>query len=292
MMNIESGAVLPGKKDRTMITKESPIGVIDSGIGGFSVARKVQKLMPHENLLYLGDGANTPYGNHSAEEILTMTRYMLRFMEDHGVKALLVACNTISCVIGQCEGEVSCPTFNAVQVGAEAAARLSVDKIGVISTVFTHNSRCYPEGILARSPKKLVVLSCGCPDLARLVEHNLGDPAGMAEVEADLRLEMDGIVREGIQCCVLGCTHYPLLRSTLRRLMGEDVVLVNPAYETAIELKQLLEERGLERDGAEALQGEKYQFFVSDLAEKFTSFATSILPNEVKETRKIDIENY
>ena len=72
MMNIESGAVLPGKKDRTMITKESPIGVIDSGIGGFSVARKVQKLMPHENLLYLGDGANTPYGNHSAEEILTM----------------------------------------------------------------------------------------------------------------------------------------------------------------------------------------------------------------------------
>ena len=91
---------------------------------------------------------------------------------------------------------------------------------------------------------------------------------------------------------VLGCTHYPLLRSTLRRLMGEDVVLVNPAYETAIELKQLLEERGLERDGTEPLQGEKYQFFVSDLAEKFTSFATSILPNEVKETRKIDIENY
>ena len=71
-----------------MITKESPIGVIDSGIGGFSVARKVQKLMPHENLLYLGDGANTPYGNHSAEEILTMTRYMLRFMEDHGVKPI------------------------------------------------------------------------------------------------------------------------------------------------------------------------------------------------------------
>ena len=95
-----------------------------------------------------------------------------------------------------------------------------------------------------------------------------------------------------IDTLVLGCTHYPLLRSTLRRLMGEDVVLVNPAYETAIELKQLLEERGLERDGAEPLRGEKYQFFVSDLAEKFTSFATSILPNEVKETRKIDIENY
>ena len=85
-----------------------------------------------------------------------MARYMFRFMEERHVKALLVACNTISCVIGQCEGEVSCPTFNAVQAGAEAAARLSADKIGVISTVFTHNSRCYPEQILARSPKKLV----------------------------------------------------------------------------------------------------------------------------------------
>ena len=82
-----------------MFSKESPIGIIDSGIGGFSVARKVQKLLPRENLVYLGDGANTPYGNHTAEEILTMTRYMLRFMEEKGVKALLVACNTISCLI-------------------------------------------------------------------------------------------------------------------------------------------------------------------------------------------------
>ena len=85
-----------------MFSKESPIGIIDSGIGGFSVARKVQKLLPRENLVYLGDGANTPYGNHTAEEILTMTRYMLRFMEEKGVKALLVACNTISCVIDRC----------------------------------------------------------------------------------------------------------------------------------------------------------------------------------------------
>ena len=91
---------------------------------------------------------------------------------------------------------------------------------------------------------------------------------------------------------MLGCTHYPLLRSTLGRLMGEDVTLVNPAYETAIELRRLLLERGLNRDPDAPEEGEKYQFFVSDLAEKFTNFATSILPNEVKETRKINIEEY
>ena len=79
---------------------------------------------------------------------------------------------------------MSCPTFNAVQAGADAVSRLDVDRVGVISTVFTHNSRCYPQRILAQSPKTLVVLSCDCPDLARLVEHNLGNPGGMAAVEA------------------------------------------------------------------------------------------------------------
>lgn len=136
-----------------MFHPSDPIGILDSGIGGFSVVRQVQRTLPGEELVYFGDGAHIPYGNHPEDKIVAMARYMFRFMEDHHVKALLVACNTISCVIGQCEGEVSCPTFNAVQAGAEAAARLSVDKIGVISTVFTHNSRCYPEGILARSPR-------------------------------------------------------------------------------------------------------------------------------------------
>ena len=95
----------------------------------------------------------------------------------------------------------------------------------------------------------------------------------------------------GIDTLIMGCTHYPLIRSTLRRLMGEDVTLVNPAYETAIELKGLLAEYDLTCD-LETAAGEKYQFYVSDMAEKFTAFATSILPNEVKETRKINIEEY
>ena len=91
---------------------------------------------------------------------------------------------------------------------------------------------------------------------------------------------------------MLGCTHYPLLRSTLRRLLGEEVILVNPAYETAVELRELLLHQNLNRKKDEADNKEKYQFFVSDLAEKFTSFATAILPGEVKETRKINIEEY
>jgi len=226
--------------------KNSPIGVLDSGIGGFSVARQLQRLLPEEDLLYFGDGAHIPYGNHSRQRIVTLARYMFDFMEQHRVKALLVACNTISCLIHACEDAVSCPTVNAVQAGADAAAELAADKVGVISTVFTHNSRCYPERILARSPGKRVVLSCGCPDLARLVEHNLGNPAGMAEVETNLRLELDGLVAEGIGCLVLGCTHYPLVEDSIRKLYP-GLPLIDPAEEMARSLKACLEERGLLR---------------------------------------------
>lgn len=95
-----------------------------------------------------------------------------------------------------------------------------------------------------------------------------------------------------VDTLVLGCTHYPLLRSTIKRLMGEDVTLINPAYETAIELKALLEKEDLICCPGVCQPEEKYQFYVSDLAEKFTNFASSILPRQVKETKKIDIENY
>lgn len=228
--------------------QDRPVGILDSGIGGFSVARQVQRLMPGEELLYLGDGAHIPYGNHREEEIVAMARYLFRFMEEHGVKALLVACNTISCVIDRCRQEVSCPVFNAIRAGADAVAGLPVEKVGVISTVFTHNSGAYPREILAQSPKKMVVLSCGCPDLARLVEHNLDDPAGMVQVEENLRQELDQMVlEEKIQCCVLGCTHYPLVADSIRRLYP-GLPLVDPAEEMARSLRGYLRAGGLERE--------------------------------------------
>lgn len=219
----------------------SPIGVLDSGIGGFSVVKRVQSLLPWEDLIYFGDGAHIPYGNHRAETIVAMARYMFQFMEDRGVKALLVACNTISCLSDRCVDLLSCPAFDAVQAGANAVARLEVNKVGVISTVFTHNVQVYPQKILALSPRKLVVLSCGCPDLARLVEHSLGDPAGMSQVDQDLRRELDQMVRaDRVDCCVLGCTHYPLVADRIHRLYP-GLPLIDPAEEMARALESYLE---------------------------------------------------
>lgn len=228
----------------TGYSKNSPIGILDSGIGGFSVVRQVQRLLPGEDLIYFGDGAHIPYGNHPRQRIIDMARYMFEFMEHRQVKALMIACNTISCLVDACQDAVSCPVLNAVQAGADAASRLDVGKVGVISTVFTHNSRCYPTKIQQKNPGKLVVLSCGCPDLARLVEHNLGNPVGMAEVEDNLRLELGDMVKEGIECLVLGCTHYPLVEDRIHKLYP-GLELIDPAKQMALDLVEYLEENDL-----------------------------------------------
>ena len=230
-----------------MYSKNSPIGVIDSGIGGFSVARQVQKLLPGEDLIYLGDGAHVPYGNRPEEDIVTLSRYLFRFMEGRQVKALLLACNTISCVMDRCRDEVSCPCFDIVQAGVDAVCGLEAEKVGVISSVFTHQSGCYPRRIHAQAPGREVV-SRGCPNLARLVEHNLGDEAGMALVEEDLHREMDQMVLEDhIECCILGCTHYPLVADRIRKLYP-DLPLVDPAEQMALDVRACLEREGLCRE--------------------------------------------
>lgn len=233
-----------------MLTRNCPIGIIDSGIGGYSVARRVQKLLPHENLLYLGDGANTPYGNHTGQEILELTRYLLRFMRDHEVKGLLVACNTISCLIDQYRDEMDCPVFSVVQAGADAVAQLPYQKIGVISTCFTAESGCYPKLIDQVAPGRQII-SHGCPNLANLVEQNVGNPDAQPLIDGDLTENLEPLVsREQIQCCVLGCTHYPLVEENIRRLYP-DLVLVDPAERMAEGLKAYLSQSDLMNEQTE-----------------------------------------
>ena len=270
--------------------RNAPVGVFDSGVGGLTVAREIMRQIPEERIVYFGDTARVPYGNKSKDTILRYSRQIIRFLRTREVKAIVIACNTASAyALDTVAAESDIPIIGVINAGARTAVQATRNgKIGVIGTEGTIGS-----GIYTRVTKQLKpdiqVTGKPCPLFVPLVEEGLLHDSVTDEIAFRYLSVLKG---KYIDTLVLGCTHYPLLRSTLRRLMGEDVVLVNPAYETAIELKQLLEERGLERDGTEPLQGEKYQFFVSDLAEKFTSFATSILPNEVKETRKIDIENY
>ncbi len=270
--------------------RNAPVGVFDSGVGGLTVAREIMRQIPEERIVYFGDTARVPYGNKSKDTILRYSRQIIRFLRTREVKAIVIACNTASAyALDTVAAESDIPIIGVINAGARTAVQATRNgKIGVIGTEGTIGSGIYTR-VMKQLKPDIQVTGKPCPLFVPLVEEGLLHDSVTDEIASRYLSVLKG---KYIDTLVLGCTHYPLLRSTLRRLMGENVVLVNPAYETAIELKQLLEERGLERDGTEPLQGEKYQFFVSDLAEKFTSFATSILPNEVKETRKIDIENY
>ncbi len=269
--------------------RNAPIGVFDSGVGGLTVAREIMRQMPQERIVYFGDTARVPYGSKSRETILRYSRQIIRFLMTRQVKAIVIACNTASAyALETVEQEFDLPVIGVINAGARTAVRATRNgRIGVIGTEGTIGSGIYTE-VMQRMRPDIQVIGKSCPLFVPLVEEGLLHDSVTDEIASRYLAELK---RHFIDTLVLGCTHYPLLRSTLGRLMGNDVVLVNPAYETAIELKQLLESRGLscEPEGGE---GEKYRFYVSDLAEKFTAFATSILPDAVRETRKINIEEF
>ena len=272
------------------IDKEAPIGVFDSGVGGLTVAREIMRNLPSEKIVYFGDTARVPYGSKSKETIIRYSRQIIRFLQQQQVKAIVVACNTASAfALDAVRDEFDIPIIGVIEPGAKVAAAQTRNKrVGIIGTVGTVGSGIHAEYLKHLDPE-ITVFGKACPLFVPLVEEGwLHDP-----VTDEIASRYLSILKERyIDTLVLGCTHYPLLRSTMRRLMGEDVTLVNPAYETAIELRGLLAEHGLSRDPFAPFAGEKYQFYVSDLAEKFTDFASSILPEDVKETKKINIEEY
>ena len=256
-----------------MYKKTDAIGMIDSGIGGFSVARKVQQILPNENLIYLGDGANTPYGNHTADEILSMTRYMLKFMKEKNVKALLIACNTISCLIESYRGDMEgCTVLSVVEAGSYAVQERQLKKVGIISTCFTANSKCYPD-LLGKIAPNTEVISHGCPDLANLVERYVGKPEAQELIDNDLKLNLDPMVNEqGINDIVLGCTHYPLVTENIKRLYP-DLNLIDPATQMAYFLKSYLERNELANDTPD---GGKLDIYTTSDVEEYTMKAKKV----------------
>lgn len=272
-----------------MTDRNAPVGVFDSGVGGLTVAREIMRQMPDERIVYFGDTARLPYGSKSRTTVIRYSRQIIRFLRTQRVKAIVIACNTASAyALEAVSRDVDIPIIGVINAGAKTAVKSTINgKIGVIGTEGTIHSGIYTE-VMQKMRPDIEVTGKPCPLFVPLVEEGLLHDSVTDEIASRYLSTLKG---KYIDTLVLGCTHYPLLRSTLRRLMGDDVTLVNPAYETALELKELLEAGCLTNDG-NSHDSDKYRFFVSDLAEKFTRFATSILPNEVKETKQINIEEF
>lgn len=265
----------------------APIGVFDSGVGGLTVAREITRQLPRESIVYFGDTARVPYGSKSKDTIIRYSRQIVRFLQTKKVKAIVVACNTASAfALDAIEEELDIPVIGVVKPGAKSAIENTKNKrIGIIGTEGTIKSELYTEYIHGKD-SEITVIGKACPLFCPLVEEGMLHDSVTEEIA---RRYLDELKEQNIDSLILGCTHYPLLRSTIGKVMGESVNLVNPAYETAISLGKLLEQKRLSADSG---TNPVYEFYVSDAADKFKSFANSIMPFEIDETNRINIEEF
>jgi glutamate racemase len=261
-----------------------PIGVFDSGIGGLTVLKEVFRKLPDESTVYLGDTARVPYGIRSAE---TVTRYSFEntgFLVSMGIKALVVACNTVSAVsLEEIKGKLSMPVIGVIEPGARAAVRATRNKnVGVIGTEATVNSGAYAR-IIRAIDASIRVFSLPCPLFVPLAEEGLTDDA-IATMVAERYLK--NLKEKGIDTLVLGCTHYPLLKDVIGKVMGEGITLIDSATETVSEIKETLVRNDIK--GSPSRQPLR-KFYVTDAPEKFLKVGERFLGEKIAHIEKISV---
>lgn len=268
-------------------SRRSPIGVIDSGIGGLTVVAAIRRLMPHESIMYLGDTARLPYGTKSAETVIRYARECAGFLVERGIKALVVACNTISAYALPELMRSGVPLLGVVEPGALAAVRQSRGRvIGVIGTAGTIASNAYGKALKSLDPK-IRVVSRACPMFVPLVEE------GWLENDVTdlvVRRYLDGMRNEGMDVLILGCTHYPLIADAIGRAVGEGISLVDSAQTTASALDDMLGKEDLVAPGsADEAGGKSCRIYVTDLSANFERLAGLFLGEESSSITRVDL---
>lgn len=279
-----------GQINKELMHRDAPIGVFDSGVGGLTVAREIMRQIPNERIIYFGDTARVPYGSKSQETVIRYSEQIVRFLRTFQVKTIVVACNTASaCALDTLEKDIDIPIIDVIKPGAKTATEVTHNgRIGVIATEATINSQMYTKYITNLN-SAVTIYEKACPLFVPLVEEGLWQDPVTDEIARRYLTELIDI---DLDTLILGCTHYPLIRSTLGRIVGENVTLVNPAYETAIELKQMLSEMDMLNEEEPGLGSNRYQFYVSDKAERFVRFANSIINYGILSAKTVNIEEY
>lgn len=270
---------------------DAPIGMFDSGLGGLTVAREIMRNLPNEKIVYFGDTARLPYGNKSQATVVRYSEQITRFLLTQDIKAIVIACNTASAMaLDAIRKSTNVPVIGVVVPGASMAVKATKNKkIGVMATKSTISSESYTREIHKLDPE-ITVIGEPCPLLVPLVEEGWTNTKVTDEI---LTYYLEHLLEKDVDTIILGCTHYPLLRKAVKRLVNDDIELINPAYETALALKKCLEEHDLlNRQPAGHDEPYPYKFYVSDDADRFRDFAQSILPVDVDKAETIPIEKY
>jgi glutamate racemase len=261
------------------------IGVFDSGIGGLTVVHELTMRLPNEEIVYLGDTARLPYGTKSPETVLRFLRENLEFLKRKNVKMIVVACNTASSVaLPRLLEEERMPLVGVLVPGARAAARATRTKrVGVIGTTATIRSGGYEDALYAIDPA-IKIWSRACPLFVPLVEEGWHEDE-ITRLTA--RRYLDSMAGFDADTLVLGCTHYPLIKNVISKVVGENVTLVDSAYETAVEVERVLVERGLRSD-LDRPGG--ITVYVTDIPYLFKEVGERFLRREMERVERIDLE--
>ena len=266
---------------------KNPIGIFDSGVGGLTVVKQLMNLLPDENLIYFGDTARIPYGTKSKRLIEQYAVEDTFFLMQYDIKLLVVACNTASSLaLPVLKKRLDIPVIGVVIPGARAAVNLTNNKkIGVIGTFATINSNAYSVEIKDLMPEAKV-MSQPCPLLVPLVEEGwLDDYVTILT----LKKYLYDLMKEKIDTLILGCTHYPLLEETIRKVVGSDVHLIDSGKETAKAVKEvLMNEAMLNVCGK---PGEN-KFYVSDIPAKFEEIGSRFLGHSIQNMKRINFEQF
>lgn len=258
-----------------------PIGIFDSGVGGLTVYRALHERLPNERFVYLGDTARVPYGTKS---LATVERYAVenaKFLEAHGIKILVVACNTASALaLPAIRRAISVEVVGVIEPGARAAVNVATDnRIGVIATEATVQSHAYRHAI-SELDQSAQVIESACPLFVSLAEEGWSE----SQVARDVaRQYLRDINESRISALVLGCTHYPILRDVISEIVGKGVALIDSGDATAAEVRTFLKQSGLAHSDTSALYQERQlcddldHFYVTDAATRFAKVAERFL---------------
>jgi glutamate racemase len=258
-----------------------PIGIFDSGVGGLTVYRALHERLPAERFVYLGDTARIPYGTRSLSTVERYATENARFLDAHGIKLLVVACNTASALaLPAIRKSVSVGVVGVIEPGARAAAAESKgQKIGVIATEATVRSRAYSRAI-ARIAPAIEVIEQACPLFVALTEEGWAETEVARMVAADY---LKQIKESRADTLVLGCTHYPMLRRVIQDTIGDRVRMIDSGEAAAHDVELLLREQGLAREADDVEARERHlcddldHFYVTDAAERFSRVAERFL---------------
>ncbi len=266
------------------MSNSAPIGVFDSGMGGLTVVRELMNQLPNESIIYFGDTARVPYGPKSPDTVLRYSREITSYLKGEGVKALIVACNTATAhALPALRREFDIPIVGVIEPGARAAAAVTKSKkVGVIGTAGTIKSRAYEKEIKNLLPD-VELTAQACALFVPLVEEGWVDTE---PTRAIARNYLAPFVSAEVDTLVLGCTHYPLMKTVIGNVVGRDVRLIDSAHETAREAAEVLRAKAIENETSNEA---RYRFIASDAPDTFLSLGERFLGSSIDrvETRTL-----